>query len=181
MTATKVARIERGRRKPISLSCTIFADGDQRDFARRTLEITQEGRVFSLMTMRICALCVILCLLSFDQAAACAVASVQTGVLFDHIPEEVDAPVILEVTIVSIEADISSPKYGRLAVMNARVERVIKGTLDRDALKVVTSLSTCTRLGVGHGFVAGAIDHDARLGLELIAIQRSYHSLNQLK
>ncbi|MGJ4949093.1 hypothetical protein [Bradyrhizobium sp. HKCCYLS20291] len=115
----------------------------------------------------------------FDRAEACAVASAQTGVLFDHIPEEVDAPVIVEVTIVGIEADISSQRYGRLAVMDARVERVVKGTLDLDALKVVTSISTCTRIGVGHGFVAGAIDHDARIGLELIAIQRPSQTLTQ--
>ncbi|MGJ5142180.1 hypothetical protein ACQR1V_29635 [Bradyrhizobium oligotrophicum] len=118
------------------------------------------------------------CLL-FDRAEACAVASAQTGVLFDHIPEEVDAPVIVEVTIVGIEADISSQKYGRLAVMDARVEGVVRGTFDRDALKVVTSISTCTRIGVGHGFVAGTIDHDARIGLELIAIQRPYQTLLQ--
>ncbi|MGJ5077083.1 hypothetical protein [Bradyrhizobium oligotrophicum] len=118
------------------------------------------------------------CLL-LDRAEACAVASAQTGVLFDHIPEEVDAPVIVEVTIVGIEADISSQKYGRLAVMDARVEGVVRGTFDRDALKVVTSISTCTRIGVGHGFVAGTIDHDARIGLELIAIQRPYQTLVQ--
>ena len=76
--------------------------------------------------------------------------------------------------IVSREADI-----GALAVMNARVERVVRGTLDSDALKIVTYLSTCTRLGVGHGFVAGRLDHDAQLGLKLTAIQRSYEILIQ--
>jgi len=107
------------------------------------------------------------------------VASAQRGVLFDHIPEGIDAPVIVEVTIVSREADISAPDHAPLAVMNARVERVVRGTLNGDALKVVTYLGTCTRVGVGHGFVAGRLDTDARFGPKLIAIQRSYDVLTQ--
>jgi hypothetical protein len=132
------------------------------------------GRIFGWKTTKLSALCLIVGCLVFDRAEACAVASSQRGVLFDHIPEGIDAPVIVEVTIVSREADI-----GALAVMNARVERVVRGTLDSDALKVVTYLGTCTRIGVGHGFVAGKLDHDAQLGLKLTAIQRSYESLTQ--
>ncbi|KJC40283.1 hypothetical protein [Bradyrhizobium sp. LTSP857] len=59
----------------------------------------------------------------------------QRGVLFDHIPEGVVAPVIVEVTIISREPDTSAPDNTPLAVMNARVERVVKGRLDSDALK----------------------------------------------
>lgn len=125
------------------------------------------------------SLCLIVSCLVFDRAEACAVASSQAGVLFDHIPEEIDAPVIVEVTIVSREADISSLGHTPLAVMNARVERVVRGTLDSNVLKVVTYLGTCTRIGVRHGFVAGTVDHDAQLGLELTAIQRPYTSLTQ--
>ncbi|GAB9132990.1 UNVERIFIED_ORG: hypothetical protein M2193_001942 [Bradyrhizobium japonicum] len=106
-------------------------------------------------------------------------ASSQSGVLFDHIPEEIDAPVIVEVTIVSRETDIRSPNHTPLAVMNARVERVVRGTLDSDALKVVTYLSTCSRIGVGHGFAAGTLEHDAQLGPKLIAIQRFPEILTQ--
>jgi hypothetical protein len=139
----------------------------------------QTGRGFRWKTTRLYALCLIVGCLC-DPAEACVVASSQTGVLFDHIPEGSNAPVIVEVTIVSREADIRSPDHHtRLAVMNARVERVVRGTVDSDALKVVTYLGSCTRIGVGHGFVAGTLDHDAQLGLELIAIQRSYEILTQ--
>jgi hypothetical protein len=141
--------------------------------------VSQATRMFGWKTARLCALCLIAGCLVFDRAEACAVASSQSGMLFDHIPEGIDAPVVAEVTIISREADIRSPDHTPLAVMNARVERVVRGTLDSDALKVVTYLSTCTRIGVGHGFVAGALDHDAQLGLELIAIQRSYEILTQ--
>ncbi|WP_316176599.1 MULTISPECIES: hypothetical protein [unclassified Bradyrhizobium] len=177
LKARLVAQIDQGKRKLMSLPCMNVANGERRTFERRAPKISRVGRAVSWMTLRICALCATLYFASFDQAAACAVAGAQTGVLFDHIPTQVDAPVILEVTIVGIDADISSQKYGRLAVMNARVERVVKGTLDRDAVKVVTSISTCTRIGVGHGYVAGMIDHDALVGLELIAIQRSSYDL----
>lgn len=141
--------------------------------------MTRVDRVFGWKTMSLRALCLIVGCLVFDRAEACLVASSASGVLFDHIPEGIDAPVVVEVTIVGREADISSPQHTPLAVMNARVERVIRGTLDSDTLKVVTYLSSCTRLIVGHGFIAGTLEHDAQLGLELIAIQRSYKILTQ--
>jgi len=137
------------------------------------------GRVFGWKTTKFCTLCLIVGCLVFDRAEACLLSSSQSGVLFDHIPEGIDAPVIVEVTIVSREADISSPNHTPLAVMKARVERVVRGTLDSDALKVVTYIGSCTRLGVGHGFVTGRLEHDAQRGLELIAIQRSYEILTQ--
>lgn len=137
----------------------------------------QRANMRTWKTAALCALCLIFSCPVFDWAKACAVASSQRGVLFDHVPEDIDSPVIVEVTIVSREADIDSPDHTPLAVMNARVERVVRGTLDSGALKVVTYLGTCTRIGVGHGFVAGRLDPDARLGPKLIAIQRSYEIL----
>jgi len=135
------------------------------------------GRVFGWKTRRLTALCLIVGCLVFDRAGACTTSSTGFGILFDHIPEGIYEPVIAEVTIVSEEADISLPNNARLAVMNARVERVIRGTLDSDVLKIVTYLNTCSRVGVGHGFVAGTLEHDAQRGLELIAIQRPFEDL----
>ncbi|WP_076864217.1 hypothetical protein [Bradyrhizobium mercantei] len=130
-------------------------------------------------TTRLSALLFIVGGFVFDRAEACAVAGSQRGVLFDHVPEGIDAPVIVEVTIVSRDADTSAPDNTPLAVLNARVERVVEGRLDSSALKIVTYLGTCTRVGVGHGFVAGTFEHDARLGPKFIAIQRSYEILTQ--
>jgi hypothetical protein len=130
-------------------------------------------------TTRLSAFLFIVGCLVLDRAEACAVGGSQRGVLFDHIPEGIVAPVIVEVTIIGREPDTSAPDNTPLAVMNARVERVVKGRLDSDALRIVTYLGTCTRVGVGHGFVAGTFEQDARLGPKLIAIQRSYESLTQ--
>jgi hypothetical protein len=139
--------------------------------------MSQKGRRLRWKTTKLSALCLIVGCLVFDRAGACTLLSTGTGILFDHIPDGIYAPVIAEVTIVSEEAEISLPNNARLAVMNARVERVIRGTLDSDVLKVVTCLNTCSRVGVGHGFVAGTLEHDPQRGLELIAIQRPYEEL----
>src|SRR5262249_4860853 len=127
--------------------------------------MSQIDRVSGWKATRLSALSLIVACLVFDRAEACLLSSSQSGVLFDHIPEGIDAPVSVEVTIVSREADISSPNHTPLAMMNARVERVVRGTLDSDALKVVTYIGSCTRLGVGPGFVAGRLKHDAQRGL----------------
>ena len=95
---------------------------------------------------------------------------------FPGTPEKLIILVASQTTIVSEEAVISFPN-ARLLVMNARVERVIRGTLDSDVLKVVTYLFSCSRVGVGHGFVAGTLERNAQRGLELIAIQRPIEDL----
>jgi hypothetical protein len=139
--------------------------------------MSQTGRAFGWNTTRLCALCLIVSCLVFGTARACTLPSSQGGILFDHIPDGIDAPVVAEVTIVSREANVSFPNHAQLAVMNARVERVIKGTLESDVLKVVTYLNSCSRIGAGHGFVAGTLRRDAQRGLELVAIQRPYEYL----
>jgi hypothetical protein len=117
---------------------------------------------------------VVLGCLVCKEAKACILPSSQTGVLFDHVPAGIDAPVVVEVTVVSREANVDMPNHARLAVLNARVDKVIKGTLDSDVLRIVTYLNSCSRIGVGHGFVAGMLRQDPQRGLELLAIQRPY-------
>jgi hypothetical protein len=135
------------------------------------------NRLFRWKTTNLHTLCFMIGCLAFDQAGACTMPSAQTSILFSFIPEGLDEPVIAEVTIFSEEADITFPNHAQLAVMNARVERVIRGTLDSGTIKVVTYLNSCTRVGVGHGFVAGRLEHDAQRGLELIAAQRTFGEL----
>lgn len=134
--------------------------------------MSQKGRRLRWKTKKLSALCLIVGCLVFDRAGACIAPSAGTGILFDHIPDGLYEPIIAEVTIVSREADISLPNHGQQAVMTARVERVIRGTLDSDVLKIVTPLYDCSIVGVGHGFVAGMLEHDAQRGLELFAKQR---------
>jgi hypothetical protein len=77
------------------------------------------------------------------------------------------------VTVINREPNAMLLNGTTLAVLNARVDKVIKGTLDSPILRVVTLLSSCTTVGRGHGFIAGTIQHDPQHGLELLVIQES--------
>src|SRR5262249_28986252 len=94
-------------------------------------------------------------------------------VIFDEIPTSIDAPVIVEVTITDVSEAIEPSTGWVLAVMSARVERVIRGSIDRKTLKIVTYTGDCSRVGVGRGFVAGELRTDAKGNLELMAVQES--------
>ena len=106
------------------------------------------------------------------SAKACLLLSSQVGILFDHIPD-VEVPVIAEVTVINREPNAMLLDGSALAVLNVRVEKMIKGTPDSPILRVVSPLSSCTAVGRGHGFIAGTIQHDPRHGLELLVIQES--------
>jgi len=69
-------------------------------------------------------------------------------IIFDDVPTSIDAPVIVEVTITDISGVIDPSNGWVLTVMNARVENVIRGSIDGKTLKIVTCLSDCSRVGV---------------------------------
>ena len=89
-------------------------------------------------------------------------------------PSGVRCASVVEVTIVSRDANVMLLSGAQIAILNARVDGVVKGTLDGNVLKVVTYLDGCTRIGVGHGFIAGTLRRDAQRGLELLAIQHPF-------
>ena len=112
-------------------------------------------------------------LFACTQALAC-IPSSERNILYEHVPTGLNAPVIVEVTITDREADAIDPSNGnQMAVMNAQVDRVIKGAIDSKTIKVVTYLSDCSRIGVGTGIVAGTLRLDSQRGLELVALQKS--------
>jgi hypothetical protein len=139
----------------------------------------QKGEALRWKPNRLCVwfLCLVVGRLVSSQVKACFGSAAKFGIMFDHVPTDIDAPVIVEVTIVGREANRDDPSNGG-AVMKARVHRVIKGTFDRDILTIiVTSLLSCGGLGMGHGFVAGTLIDDGRHGLELVTIQRPLEQL----
>jgi hypothetical protein len=111
--------------------------------------------------------------ISCTEALACLVPSLEQTIIFDDPPTSLDAPVIAEVTITDMSEAIDPSNGWVLAVMNARVEKVIRGSIDSKALKIVTYLSDCSRVGVGHGIVAGELRRGAKGDLELMAVQES--------
>jgi len=119
---------------------------------------------------------------AFTQALACPGPSLERTIIFNHVPTDVDAPVIAEVTIIDMTPDLRDrwTFTGSMAVMNARVENVIKGQIGEGALKIVTPLTDCSNgFGVGsHGFVAGELRSDANGNSELVAISENIRKAN---
>lgn len=138
-------------------------------------------QIFGRTTNLLRALLVGLGCCSPVQALACLGPSQERTIIFNHVPTDVDAPVIAEVTII----DMTPPNLRDLtsaseAVMNARVENVIKGQIGQRALRIVTPLSDCSNgFGAGvHGFVAGELRSDAQGRLELVAINENIRKAN---
>jgi hypothetical protein len=129
-------------------------------------------KTFALRTLGVC-----FAVINFASAGALACSPPsERSIIYEHVPTDLDAPVIVEVTIVHRGPDVVDPSNGsQLAVMSAQVERVIKGRIDDGPLKIVTELGDCSRgFGVGsHGVVAGSLRRDSQGRAELVAIQRS--------
>jgi len=116
------------------------------------------------------------------QAHACLGPSSERTIIFNHVPTDVDASVIAEVTIIDMTPDLRDrwTFTGSMAVMNARVESVIKGEINQGTLKIVTPLGDCINgFGVGsHGFVVGELRSDANGNSELVAISENVRKAN---
>ena len=132
--------------------------------------------------LRVSSFCFVIGCLACTHALACPGPSFEQTIVFNHVPTDVDAPVIVEVTIIDMTPDLRD-RYtftGSMAVMNARVENVIKGQIGQGMLKIVTPLGDCSSgFGVGsHGFVAGELRSDVNGNSELVAISENVRKAN---
>jgi hypothetical protein len=62
------------------------------------------------------------------NAVACTPSS-ERGIVFERVPTDIDAPVVIEVTIYD-QTQVGDAARNQMVLMNARVDRVIKGSLD---------------------------------------------------
>ncbi len=122
------------------------------------------------------------------QSVACILQSAELTYIFSYAPTDVDASVIVEVTIEERERDILDPKTLRplKAVMKAGVERVIKGQVGAKTLRIIVELSDCIRdLAAGNrGFVAGELRSESNGDVQLVPIVENYrkaHCATQLR
>jgi hypothetical protein len=123
----------------------------------------------------LCELSVIffLACLAGGEAFACRTPSSFYTIIFDEVPTSLDAPLVVEVTITGISEPPSLSRPGS-AVMDARVDRVVKGPVADKTLRLAVVLSDCSTFGVGsHGIVLGTLRHDAKGRLELVPIQET--------
>lgn len=138
--------------------------------------MTGADRIFSQTTNMLCASLVAVGYCLPVPAFACPAQSQERTIIFNHVPDDVDAAVIAEVTIIDMTPpDLRDLTSASEAVMNARVENVIKGQIGQRALRIVTPLSDCSNgFGAGvHGFVAGEPRSDPQGRLELVAINEN--------
>jgi hypothetical protein len=122
-------------------------------------------------TLRTWALCLAICSVACTPASACAPFT-ERGIIFEHVPADFDAPVIIEATIYD-RSEVSDAAGQMMVVMNARVDRVIKGSIDATTLKIFVHDRGCTRAGIGQGIVLGTLRDDPQRGLGLEAIDGS--------
>jgi hypothetical protein len=118
--------------------------------------------------MRTWAFCLIAYCVSCTSAVACVVPTLiyNRGIFFERIPTDIDAPIVIEATI-----------YGddRRNELLARVDRVIKGSIDTKYLKIAVARSSCPEVGVGigRGIILGTLRNDPPYGVVLAAIQKA--------
>jgi hypothetical protein len=121
-----------------------------------------------LADMRTWALCLTVYCVACTSAVAC-MPSTERGILFEHVPTDIDAPVIIEATIYD-RTRVGDAVGNQMWLLNARVDRVIKGSIDTKTLKIFVYLG-CTRVGIGQGIILGELRDDPQRGLMLKPIE----------
>jgi hypothetical protein len=115
----------------------------------------------------------VLCLAVYCVACTSAIACIpatERSILFEHAPTDIDAPVVIEATIYH-QTQVGDAAGRQMLLMNAQVDRVIKGSIDAKTLKIFVYIGGCTRAGIGQGIVLGKLRDDPERGLMLEAIQ----------
>jgi hypothetical protein len=129
-----------------------------------------KGTIGTAMALRAWGFCLVICCLASTSAVACSPAT-ERGIFFEHVPTDIDAPVIIEATIYGDGSQVGDVAGNQIIVLNARVDRVIKGPIDAKTLKIFVYLGGCTRVGVGQGIVLGELRDDPLRGPMLKAIE----------
>jgi hypothetical protein len=107
----------------------------------------------SLADMRTWAVCLAAYCIACTSAVAC-VPSSERGIIFEHVPTDIDAPIVIEATVSDMKQVGNAAGY-QIFIMNARVDQVIKGALDAKTLRIVVYPSDCTSFVIGQGIVLG--------------------------
>lgn len=115
--------------------------------------------------VRIGLICLSICFVTCTSASACFNQSL--SILFENVPSDIDAPVIVEATIYEYKTNVSDAMGRPWVIMKARIDRVIKGSIDVGPLTIVFIPTACTHAGVGRGIVLGTLRDDPRHGFVL--------------
>ena len=98
-------------------------------------------------------------------ATACTIL-VGRSIMFEQVPADIGAPEIIEATIHD-RTQVSDAWGLQGELLNASVDRVIKGSITTDTVKILL-YHGCPRASGGHGIILGNLQSDPLLGLVLI-------------
>jgi len=103
-------------------------------------------------------------------AHACLGEFSESSIFFDEqdLKAGIDGQVVVEAAIIELTAEF---------VGIARIDKIIKGAIDKNKIVITTVASSCTRgFGVGaSGIVVGSLERNAHGELTLVAKQESNH------
>jgi hypothetical protein len=130
-----------------------------------------------LADIRVWTVCLMACCAPCTGAAACMLSRTPAlSIFFENVPTGIYAPVVIEATIYDATDNVSFA-YDRTfvpaTVMKARVDRVIKGSIDTEYLKIFVYMDSCTHVGVGRGIILGTLRDDPQRGIMLEAVQKA--------
>jgi len=112
-----------------------------------------------------------------SSAVACTLPGTPaSGIFFEHVPTDIYAPVVIEATIYDATDNVSyahDRTFVPVTLMKARVDRVIKGSIDTQYLKIFVYMDSCAHVGVGRGIVLGTLRDDPQRGIMLEAIRKA--------
>jgi hypothetical protein len=117
-----------------------------------------------LANMRTWALCLAVYCIACTSAFACFPGT-ESSILFEQVPTDIYATEIIEATIYD-RTQVGDAVGRQMWLLNARVDRVIKGSIKTKTVKIILHLG-CTRFG-GHGIILGELEDDPQRGLVLI-------------
>ena len=124
----------------------------------------------AMRTPRTWGLCLAICCLASTSAIACSPAS-ERGIFFENVPTDIVAPVIIEATIYGDGSQVGDVACNQMIILDARIDRVIKGPIEVKTLKIFVYLGSCTRVGIGQGIILGELRNDPLRGPMLKAIE----------
>ncbi|WP_157644465.1 hypothetical protein [Bradyrhizobium sp. WSM2793] len=91
--------------------------------------------------------------------------------MFEQVPADIHAPENIEATFHE-RTEVSDARGLQGELLTARVDRVIKGLIKNDTVKIFL-YQGCPRASGGHGIILGDLQGDPLLGLMLIPKDQS--------
>jgi hypothetical protein len=129
----------------------------------------------SVTVLRIASASILCGVLLYTDAIACRGENFEETIFFEDVPAKSTEPIVAQVTILQVQEKgpyTADDPYALFYVGIARVDRLLRGTLSSDTIKILAPFNDCQRgFGVGaSGIVLGTTRIGSDGVLELMAI-----------